>query len=359
MSAKNNLSFPKSLLNKELLYKFPKNELHRHLEGTFDLETLYEISIKNELDTPRNFDTFKEYCQFPRNHKPDFLLFLDKFHNNWYRSLDDIYKIVFNSVKNIKKEGLYYIELRFSPEHFSLVNNFDRIEVTKIILQAAEKAAKETNLLIKYLITFNRSKQKQEEMLNLYKKILDRDFPEIVGVDLAGDETNYPPELFTEFFKEVNAIGLHKIDIHAGEICDSKQIWTAINDLHANRIGHGISSFHDMPLQKELIERQISLSQCLISNYQTNAWADSNNHPIRYNFRHGIPVSINSDDPTIQNADLVEDYYKVIEYLDFTFQDMVQINLNTIDYSFLSSHEKKKMRKKYLRAVDLFIKENS
>ena len=359
MSASNNLSFSKSLLDKDLIRVFPKIELHRHLEGTFDLPTLFEISKKNELDTPRDFESFKAYCQFPLHHKPDFLLFLDKFHNNWYKSLDDVFSIVYNSVRNIKTEGLFYIELRFSPEHFALVNNFDRIEVTQIIIQAAEKAAKETDLLIKFLITFNRSKQKQDEMFELYKKILDNDFPAILGVDLAGDETNYPPELFTGFFSEVKNIALHKIDIHAGEICDSNQIWTAINELHADRIGHGISSYNDEALQKELMDRQISLAQCLISNYQTNAWAESENHPIGYNFRNNIPVSINSDDPTIQNADLVEDYYKVIKYLNFSFQDLVQINLNTIDYSFLNSFEKKELRNKYKLELDQFIKTNS
>ncbi len=359
MSAKNNLIFTKSLLDRDLLYQFPKIELHRHLEGTFDIDTLYELSVKNDLDTPRERKSFREYCQFPKNHKPDFLLFLDKFHNNWYRSLDDVYQVIYRSVKNIKKEGLYYIELRFSPEHFALVNNFDRIEVTKIALEASRKAAEETDLQIQYLITFNRSKQTQDEMLSLYKKILDNDFPDIIGVDLAGDETNYPPELFKDFFSEVHKIGLHKIDIHAGEICDSQQIWTAINELYADRIGHGISSIYDKPLQKELKERQISLCQCLISNYQTNAWADSKNHPIGYNFTNNIPVSINSDDPTIQNADLVEDYYRIIENLGFTFQDLMEINLNTVDYSFLNSHEKKLLKKAYLKELKLFVEENS
>ena len=358
MSAKTHLNFNKSLLNKDLLYKFPKNELHRHLEGTFDIDTLYELSVKNDLDTPRDKKAFKEFCQFPKNHEPDFLLFLEKFHNNWYGSLDDVYKVIYNSVKKIKKEGLFYLELRFSPEHYALVKNFDRIEVTKIVLDAAQTAADETDLKIKYLLTFNRSKQTPQEMLELYKKILDQDFSSIIGVDLAGDETNFPPEMFVDFFKEVHNAGIHKIDIHAGEICDSKQIWTAIDKLHASRIGHGISSYHDKVLQKELLERQICLCQCLVSNYQTNAWSDSKNHPIGYNFKNSIPVSINSDDPTIQNADLVEDYYRVVDYLNFTFEDLVQINLNTIDYSFLNYSEKEKLKEMYLKEINSFIQNN-
>lgn len=358
MSATSHYNFNKSLLDKDLLLNFPKIELHRHLEGTFDINTLYELSIKNDLDTPRDKGIFKEYCQFPKNHTPDFLLFLDKFHNNWYRSYDDVHKTVYNSVKKIKSEGLHYIELRFSPEHFSLQNNFNRIDIIKIILEASQIAAAETDLQIKFIMTFNRSKQSPESMLELYKKVLEQDFSEIVGVDLAGDETNYPPELFSSFFEEVYKVGIHKIDIHAGEICDSKQIWTAIDSLHASRIGHGISSYYDKPLQQELIDRNISLCQCLISNYQTNAWADSKNHPIGYNFKKGIPVSINSDDPTIQNANLVDDYYKIIEYLGFSFHDLVTINLGTIDASFLKIEEKENLKKSYLKKVNNFIENN-
>lgn len=356
MSATKYDDFNKSLRDKDLLKAFPKIELHRHLEGTFDIDTLYDLSIKNNLDTPRDRVAFKEYCQFPKNHKPDFLLFLAKFHNNWYRSHSDVHKVIYNSVKKIKDEGLHYIELRFSPEHYALENNFDRLDMIDIILEASQAAASETDLKIKYLLTFNRGKQTSEEMIQLYQKILKKNYDNIVGVDLAGDETNYPPELFESFFNVVHKEGIHKIDIHAGEICDSKQIWTAIDKLHADRIGHGISSYHDKELQKELTDRKINLCQCLISNYQTNAWSDSKNHPIGYNYRNAVPVSINSDDPTIQNATLVEDYYKVVDYLGFSLEDLVQINLNTIGAAFLNDKEKKILNKSYLKAVDSFIK---
>ena len=359
MSVALNKEFDKSLLDKDLLYKFPKNELHRHLEGTFDLDTLYELSVKNDLDTPRDKVKFQEYCQFPKKHDSDFLLFLSKFHNNWYSSYDDVSKVVYNSVKNIIKEGLHYIELRFSPEHYSLVNNFDRVDITKIVVEAADAAARETGLKIKYLLTFNRGKQNQDEMIELYKKMVNLNLDNIIGVDLAGDETNFPPEMFVKFFEAVKKIGVHKIDIHAGEVTDSKQIWEAIDQLHADRIGHGVSTIHDEALQKELIKRQIYLCQCVISNFQTSAWSDTPTHPIMNLIRKGVPVTINSDDPTIQNADLVDDYYTIIKHFNMTFDEMVRINMNTIDASFLSEDQKISMKGDYSKAVEAFIKENS
>ncbi len=352
-------NFYKSLLDKDLLYKFPKNELHRHLEGTFDIDTLYELSVKNTLDTPRDRKKFQEYCQFPKDHDSDFLLFLAKFHNDWYRSYNDISKLVYNSVANIRKENLHYLELRFSPEHYSLENNFDRLDITKLVVEAADAAAKENNLNIKYLLTFNRGKQNQDEMTALYKKILDLDLSEIVGVDLAGDETNYPPENFIRFFDVVHNAGVHKIDIHAGEVTDSSQIWTAIDKLHASRIGHGVSTIHDPKLQKELTKRKIALCQCVISNFQTAAWSDTPNHPIAELYRMGVPVTINSDDPTIQNADLIDDYYTIMKYFDFNFEDLLKINLNTIDSSFLKEEEKNTMKESYMKSIERFVTENA
>lgn len=351
--------FSKSLLDKDLLYKFPKIELHRHLEGTFDLDTLYNLSVKNDLDTPRDKAEFKEFCQFPKDHDSDFLLFLGKFHNNWYKSLDDVSEVVFNSVRNIKKEGLHYIELRFSPEHFALVNDFDRLDITRLIIENADAAARQTDLKIKYILTFNRGKQTADEMIELYKKVLDLNIDSIIGVDLAGDETNYPPELFIKFFDYVKHVGIHKIDIHAGEVTDSSQIWTAIDKLHADRIGHGVSAIHDNKLQLELTERKIYLCQCVISNFQTASWSDTPTHPLPRLFRRNVPVSISSDDPTIQNADLVDDYMTIIKTFDFSFKELVKINFDTIEASFLSEDQKRKLKEDYTQAVDSFINENS
>jgi len=188
------------IFTEEILRKFPKVELHRHLEGTFPADKLYELSVKNNVDSPRDFDEFKESVQFPKDSKPDFLTFLDKFKNDWYRSYEDVYWITYHSVKSFIEDGLFYIELRFSPEHFALKNNFDREEVTRLIVKAGNKAAEETKIEIKYLLTFNTAFQTENEMIPLYHKLKTLTLPQIVGIDLARDETNYPPETSKRLF---------------------------------------------------------------------------------------------------------------------------------------------------------------
>ncbi len=341
------------LTNREIMKHFPKVELHRHLEGTFALKTLHRVAMDNDLPYSKDFTEFKKAVQFPKDSEPDFLKFLSKFNNTWYRSHQDVYDIAHDSTLEFIDDGIFYIELRFSPEHFALQNDWDRLEITRLVVDACNAAANETGVGIKYLITFNRGKQNQYEMLDLYRKIKKLNIPEIVGMDLAGDETAHPPENFIEFFKEVAADGI-RATIHAGEVSPSSQVWDSIKYLDASRIGHGTSTIKDEKLQKFLQERGIVLEQCITSNYQTGSWVDIENHPLGRLYRLGVPVTINSDDPTIQDTDLTDDYIKAVKFFDLDLNDLTKLNLIAIEGAFLSDAEKASLKKRYLAAVDEF-----
>ncbi len=343
------------LLDKEVLRAFPKVELHRHLEGTFFLPALFEMSKRNKIDLPTDFQQFQKAVQFPKDSDPDFLKFLSKFKNDWYRSLDDVYDITYQSTKDFAQDGLFYIELRFSPEHFAIHNGFDRKDVTKIIVEAGNRASAETGVRITYLITFNRGKQPQDEMLRLYRMIRDLGLDGIVGLDLAGDEINFPGSLFQKFFDTVHSDGVYKCTIHAGEVTPAAQIWTAIDKLHAGRIGHGTSAIQDSALQDELRDRHIVLEQCITSNYQTGSWSDEENHPLGRLLRLGVPVSINSDDPSIQDTDLTDDYVKTVQYFGFGVDELIESNINAIGGLFVRDEtERDTIRQDYLKAVEKF-----
>ncbi len=353
-----NTSAQSKLLDKSVLKHFPKIELHRHLEGTFPVKTLHGLALKNKPSIPRDFETFKSEVQFPKDSEPDFLTFLAKFKNDWYRSHDDVALITYDSVKNFSLDSLVYIELRFSPEHFSEFNNFQREDITRLIIDAGNRAAREKGIKIKYLLTFNRNKQTPQEMIQLYDRLTALDLPDIVGIDLAGDEINYPPELFKDFFDHINGEGRFKSTIHAGEVTSPNQIWVAIKQLGASRIGHGTTSIEDRKLQEYLKDKGIALEQCITSNYQTGSWEDEKNHPIGELYRNGVPVTLNSDDPFIQDTDLTDDYLKAVKYFDFDLDDLVTLNLTAIRSAFISAEDKNDLEREYLKKVTQFKKEH-
>jgi adenosine deaminase len=348
----------KPLTSKSVMKGFPKVELHRHLEGGFPVDKLFDLAVRNDLDVPKTLPKFKRFVQFPKDSEPDFLVFLTKFKNHWYRSYDDISFIAYHSVRELRADGIFYIELRFSPEHFALHNDFDRNRVTRTIIEAGNRAAREEGIIIKYLLTFNRNKQTAEEMLELYNGLKVQGFDEIVGIDLAGDEINYPPELFLSFFDQVRKDNVYQTTIHAGEVTSAKQIWEAVEKLGADRIGHGTQSIYDPSIQEYLKEHRIALELCITSNYQTGAWEDEKTHPLGELYRRGVPVTLNSDDPLIQDSDLTDDYIKSVRYFDFGMEDLKALNLTALQSSFVGEKEKEKIKKLYLKQLSAFTKQH-
>ncbi|MBB6482328.1 adenosine deaminase [Spirochaeta isovalerica] len=245
--------------------------------------------------------------------------------------------------------------MRFAPEHFAEYNDFDRIEVVKTVINAADRAAKEINLPINYLLTYNRMFQTAEQMIEQHKKIDKLEIPSIVGIDLAGDEVNYAPELYIPFFDYIKGLNKYKIDIHAGEITGPDQVWSAIEKLHADRIGHGISAIKDTKLLEYLKKNDIYLCQCITSNFQTGSWVDSPSHPLNDLYKMGYPVCINSDDPSVQDADLTDDYLKCVEYFDFSAEDFYKLNINAINASFISENEKRILISKFDKEYKVFL----
>ncbi|MFW9827578.1 MAG: adenosine deaminase [Candidatus Thorarchaeota archaeon] len=342
-------------IDKNILKKFPKIELHRHLEGSLNLDNICQIALRNNKEEFKDSQTFKKKYQFPKNSKPDFLTFISKFQINLFKSLEDISSITYQSIKRLKEEGIFYIELRFAPHYFARQYNFNPIDVTKLIVKNGNKAAEDAGIHIRYLITFSRRTQTSEEILNIYNQINSLKLKEIVGIDLAGDEFNFPPRLFIPAFDEIYKLNKHKITIHAGEVTSSEQVWIAIKDLHASRIGHGTSVIHDKKLQKYLIKKNIALEQCITSNSLTGSWRNGEkNHPLGKLYRKGVPVTINSDDPTIQDSDLTDDYIKAIRYFGFDVQDLININITALRCSFIPDSEKKLLEKEYLKQIMTF-----
>jgi adenosine deaminase len=142
-----------------------------------------------------------------------------------------------------------------------------------------------------------------------------------------------------------------KSTIHAGEVSPPGQIWSAVKQLHASRIGHGVTLITDEKLQQTLIENNITLEMALTSNYQTNAWADTANHPLRALFDRGVNVTLNSDDPTVQGVNLTDDYEKAHTLLGFTLDELIKLNINALNAAFIPIAEITMLKKAYMTGL--------
>ncbi len=161
----------------------------------------------------------------------------------------------------------------------------------------------------------------------------------IVALDLAGDERAWPAELFTTHFRRGRDAGW-AVTVHAGEADGARSIWSAIRDLGATRIGHGIRSVEDPALLGHLRSQRIGLEVNLTSNVQTNSVPSMGEHPMKRLLGEGLLATLNTDDPVISGIDLAHEYRVAAPAAGLTPAEIRVAQLNALEIAFLSRGEK-------------------
>jgi len=320
--------------------QLPLVDLHRHLDGNIRPKTIWQLAQKNNIKLPAdNFESFLPHVQITDS-EADLIAFLKKL--DWgvgvLKSLDDVVRIGYENVEDAFNANIDYAELRFSPYYIAMTHNLPIEGVVEAIIEGVnkgkEKFSTKTNLIGILSRTFGVEHcQSELNALLAYKDNL-------VAVDLAGDEYNFPGSLFDNHFKQVKDAGLN-VSVHAGEAAGPESVWHAIKTLGATRIGHGVACANDQQLMDYMRDHQISIESCLTSNYQTGTIQNLAIHPVKTFLANDLLVCLNTDDPAVENIELAGEYQLAREVLQLSDAQITQLQRNAIQMSFLSESEKK------------------
>ena len=313
-------------MNSEIL-KIPKVELHLHLDGSIPIDVLEKLSglSYNEVyakSVSENDNTLGDY--------------LERFNfiNSFIKTKEDLELISYSLGKELEKENVIYAEIRFAPLDY-VSDTLSSDEVINSVLLGLSKCNLKTNLIL--CMRRGKDYNYNREVINLANKYLNKG---VVAVDLVGDEENYS---FVEHKKlfDICKYANIPVTIHAGETT-KRDILDIIP--YTKRIGHGIKIYDDEALVNLVKDNNILLEVCPNSNIDTKNAFDYSNHPIRILYDCGIKVSVNTDNRTVSNITLTEEYHNLITYLGFALNDIYQMNLNAIDYAFISDIEKEELK---------------
>jgi len=325
--------------------QLPLIDLHRHLDGNIRAETIWQLARLHNIELPcQQFEEFIPHVQI-QDSEPNLLAFLQKLDwgVNVLKTLDDCKRVAYENVEDAYNAGLDYAELRFSPYYMAKTHALNTPDVVAAVIDGIHAGVKDFDTQINLIgilsRTFGVEKCQHELDAILAHK------QHITGVDLAGDEYNFPGELFIEHFKLVNKADL-QVTIHAGEAAGSESIWQAINQLGATRIGHGVACKDDEKLMKYMREKQIAIESCLTSNYQTGTVTNLSDHPITTFLANELLVCLNTDDPAVENIELKHEFNIASAQLNLTIEQISQLQHNALTASFLSKSEKQRLLEK-------------
>ncbi len=328
---------------KDFYYTLPKVELHRHLEGSLRLRTMLEIARTQGITVPINTGSLSNLVQVQKSEPSTYQNFLSKFATlrQFYRSPEVIYRVTREAVEDAAKDNIRYLELRFTPVALSRAERFQLGDVMDWVCESAQKAAQEFGLRVGLIVSINRHEE-VELAGQVIELAIARRARGLVGLDLAGNEAEFPAKPFAAIFREAQQAGL-KLTIHAGEWGGAANVREAFSLFNADRIGHGVRVVEDPATVALACERGAAFEVCVTSNYQTGVTPVATRHPLMKMLEMGLNVTICSDDPSISQITLTDEYHRVCEDMDLSHPRLKERILAAAQAAFLPEEERCKL----------------
>ncbi|MDE9612887.1 adenosine deaminase [Citrobacter portucalensis] len=327
----------------------PLTDVHRHLDGNIRAQTILDLGRQFNLTLPaQTLETLIPHVQVTST-EPDLVSFLSKL--DWgvkvLASLDACRRVAFENIEDAARNGLHYVELRFSPGYMAMAHQLPVAGVVEAIIAGVREGCKTFGVEARLIGIMSRTFGEAACLQELDALLAHRDH--ITALDLAGDELGFPGSLFLSHFNQARDAGW-RITVHAGEAAGPESIWQAIKELGAERIGHGVKAVEDRALMDYLAAHRIGIESCLTSNIQTSTVASLANHPLKTFLEHGIIASLNTDDPAVQGVDIIHEYTIAAPAAGLTREQIRQAQINGLEMAFLSNEEKRTLREKVAAA---------
>jgi adenosine deaminase len=335
------------------LRALPKVDLHRHLEGSLRLQTLVEIAQEHGIDLPSYDIEYLRPFVTVTSDKPDFHLFLEKFRflRRFYPTRAVVERVAYEAVADAAEDNVEYLELRFNPVAQSREQGFSLDQVTAWVCGAVARARRDYGVRVNLILQIGR-----DESLETASQIADiavahRD-DGIVGLDLAGDEVRYPARRFAEVFQRARREGMG-VTVHAGEAGGAENVREAIELLGAQRIGHGVRSIENSEVVQLVRSREVTLEVCPTSNLQTSVVRRFWQHPLPDLLALNLSVTINTDDPSVSDTTLTDEYVTAMLVMGVTLEQIKHTILTGVAGSFQPPEERERLAEWFRRKLGL------
>lgn len=307
------------------LNALPKAELHMHLEGSLEPELMFQLAERNRIQLPwDSVETLRSAYAFNNLQE-----FLDIYYQgaNVLQTEQDFYDLTWAYLKKCEEQNVIHVEPFFDPQTHTARGVSMEVAITGIS-EALGDARDLLGISSGLILSFLRHLPEDEAFATLQQAMPFRDLFFAVGLDSS--EVGNPPSKFTNVFAKARAEGFLAV-AHAGEEGPPEYIWQALDLLKVSRIDHGVRAWEDQRLMARLIEEQIPLTVCPLSNTTLRVYQDMSEHPILKMLEQGAMVTVNSDDPAYFGGYLTENFQALHTGLGMTQQQAQRLAENSLN----------------------------
>lgn len=336
------------MVDKEIIRKMPKVELHDHLDGGLRPSTMIELAENEGIKLPSE-DPVELSRWFHRGaDRKSLALYLEGFSVtvSLMQNKEALKRIAKEAIIDRADENIVYTEIRFAPI-LCTEKGLNLEEIVESVLEGLEEGSAETGTVYGLILCAMRDRNNSLEIAELAVAFRSRG---VVGFDIAGDEYGHPPKHHIEAFKYIQSKNFN-ITIHAGEAFGIESIWQAVQICGAHRIGHATRLIEDMTVTDSNIikmgtlshfirNRRIPLEICLSSNIQTGAAESIENHPFKIFYRNGFRVFLCTDNRLMSNTTLTKEFSLASSAVDLDLEDFEKLTINAMKSAFVNHDER-------------------
>jgi len=307
------------------LNALPKAELHLHLEGSLEPELLFRLAERNKIALPwDNVDALRSAYNFGNLQE-----FLDLYYAgaDVLRTEQDFYDLTWAYLQKCEAQNVVHTEPFFDPQ-----THTDRGIPFEVAMRGISGALADGRELLGIssglILSFLRHLSEDDAFKTLEQAMPFRDAFFAVGLDSS--EVGHPPSKFERVFAKARAEGFLAV-AHAGEEGPPAYIWEALDLLKVSRIDHGVRAAEDPKLIERLIDEQIPLTVCPLSNTKLCVFDDMSQHNILQLLEQGVKVTVNSDDPAYFGGYSAENFMGLHDSLGMTEDQARRLAQNSLD----------------------------
>ncbi|WP_018653568.1 adenosine deaminase [Actinomadura flavalba] len=322
----------------------PKVLLHDHLDGGLRPETIVDLAREGGYDGLPTTDPSSLGGWFAEMSNSGSLeRYLETFSHTVgvLQSEEALTRVAYECAEDLARDGVVYAEVRYAPE-LHTAEGLSLEQVVEAVLAGFERGGREHGIRVGALVTAMRHQARSMEIAELAVRYRDAG---VAGFDIAGAEAGYPPTRHLDAFEYLQRENSH-FTIHAGEGFGLPSIWQAIQWCGADRLGHGVRIIDDIEVEDGqapqlgrlaayVRDKRIPLEMCPTSNIQTGAAKSIAEHPIGLLRALNFRVTVNTDNRLMSGTSLSEEFAKLVEAFDYTWDDLQWFTVNAMKSAFL------------------------
>jgi len=315
--------------------KLPKAELHLHIEGTLEPELMFELARRNGVSLP--------YASVNDVRRAYVFSDLQSFLGIYYAGCrvllteQDFYDLTWAYLTRAAAQGVRHAEIFFDPQtHTDRGVPFETVVAG--IHRALEEGRARLNVSSGLILCFLRHLSAEAAMRTLEEALPYREW--ILAVGLDSSEVGHPPAKFRGVYDRAREAGFLGV-AHAGEEGPPEYIWEALDVLKVRRIDHGVRSIEDERLVERLVEEQIPLTVCPLSNVKLRVFPNLESHNLKQLLDRGLLVTVNSDDPAYFGGYVADNFGASAAALGLSREQLLKLARNSFVASFLLDRQKR------------------